>query len=137
MRNGEGAHEGRPYGGVWRRPGLGSRLRGNNGRGRGMTEGVGCELDGVGDAEGRFPNRPCGGGEGWVPASARTTEEAWGYWGREQTSRAVRVRTLATFSMSLMRMYSSGMVSDSEPPPGPKRRQGTPACQRWHVSSPV
>ena len=60
-----------------------------------------------------------------------------GYWGRLQTSRAVRVRTLATCSMSLMRMYSSGMVSDSEPPPGPKRRQGTPACQRWHVSSPV
>ena len=23
--------------------------------------------------------------------------------------------------MSLMRMYSSGMMSDSEPPPGPKR----------------
>ena len=72
-----------------------------------------------------------GMGRGSPPPSAREQRnEVWGYWGREQTSRAVRVRTLATCSMSLMRMYSSGMVSDSEPPPGPKRRQGTPACQR-------
>ena len=53
---------------------------------------------------------PCGRGDGG---------EGVPHLSRLQTSNAVRARTFATCSMSLMLEDSSGMVADSEPPPGP------------------